>query len=140
MARAEVEGRMLEKPVVATDDCMQAFLWRHLVPAQELRTCEYAGYRRLPFKEEAMPLVEIAPGGEADFEIPLVEVANSDRYSFKIGTGPKGLRINSAKYSGGLLNISFSGDEELSTAAQSGNIIVEVHFTQPPSPSPTVVD
>jgi len=35
--RATIEGREVVRPVVPADDRMQAFFYRHLVPAQELR-------------------------------------------------------------------------------------------------------
>jgi hypothetical protein len=39
--RAEVDGREVVHDAVPAEDRMQAFLWRHLVPAQELKTLVY---------------------------------------------------------------------------------------------------
>ena len=35
--RATIEGRQVVRPVVPAEDMMQAFAYRHLVPAEELK-------------------------------------------------------------------------------------------------------
>lgn len=69
----KVAGETIERPVIPADDVMQAFLWRHLVPAQELlvKVKEQRWSRQPITLTNAAPL-RVPVGGDAvaSFKFP----------------------------------------------------------------------
>lgn len=55
--QATVGSRSITHEAVPTEDRMQAFLWRHLVPADELRALVYAPSYQPPLKRVPPPMV-----------------------------------------------------------------------------------
>ncbi len=64
-AHLEVDRKAVERPVVPADDVMQAFLWRHIVPAHEF-TAAVLGSGRIPVValEDDDP-IRVKRGGKA---------------------------------------------------------------------------
>ena len=70
---AEVGGKQTTRVAEACDDTMQAFLWRHLVPAGELLAAVLPGKARVPpVSRIGVGMVEVPAGGEAvvRFRVP----------------------------------------------------------------------
>jgi hypothetical protein len=113
-----IDGRPVTRPVKPVDDRMQAFLYRHLVPAQELVLAPVS--KRPPlFFEAAMPRSGV-------FEVPI----NSEyRIPFKgkIFMQGKGAALKLDNPPEGLSSqkgwISYRGDRKSHTAA--GQILIE---------------
>jgi hypothetical protein len=71
--RAVIDGQVAVRPGVPAEDVMQAFLYRHLVPTQELLLSVTAGWPRLPPIDRAGGTPVLIPsGGQAvvRFRIP----------------------------------------------------------------------
>lgn len=70
---AEIGGQQTTRVAEACDDTMQAFLWRHLVPAGELLAAVLPGKVRVPpVSRSGGGMVEVPAGGEAvvRFRVP----------------------------------------------------------------------
>jgi len=80
--RAQIDGREVVRKVVPADDMMQAFIYRHLVPAEDLEVAvlERAGNNRAtpkrPNTDRKKPAVKIPPSSKAESsEEPSVAIA-----------------------------------------------------------------
>ena len=123
--RAQIGGQTIHHPAVAADDVMQAFLYRHLVPAQQL----------LAFVQKVkwgMPLVELA--GESPVRIPAggsaqVQLRAGKRMSFKdvqlqLNQPPQGLSLGETIVSPDGLAIELKADKSLPSGF-ADNLIIE---------------
>ena len=78
--RAQVDGQAICRPAVPAEDCMQAFAYRHLVPAKELRLA--ALERGLPRVRILSPTpVMIPAGGTA--RVRIAHLRQRSRTDFK---------------------------------------------------------
>ena len=124
--RAQIDGQIIHHTAVAADDVMQAFLYRHLVPAQEL----------LVFVQKVkwgMPLVELA--GESPVRIPAggsaqAQLRAGKRMSFKdvqlqLNQPPEGLSLGETIASPDGLSIELKADKDLVKASFADNLIIE---------------
>lgn len=69
-ARASINGQMSTRPVIPAEDRMQAFLWTHLVPAEQLLFTFEGQGRRPPAIELAYhDTIRIPVGGEARIRV-----------------------------------------------------------------------
>jgi hypothetical protein len=60
---ATIAGREVRQPAVPAEDMMQAFLWRHLVPVEQLLVTGIASkWRRPPMRREGPSVVEFNSG------------------------------------------------------------------------------
>jgi len=65
--RAKIEGRDVARDAVPAEDRMQAFLWRHLVPAEELKAMVFNPSYQPPAKRAPrVPAPSAAPAASAD--------------------------------------------------------------------------
>jgi hypothetical protein len=63
--RAMIDGQEVAHTAVPAEDRMQAFLWRHLVPARDLKVLVYdADYQPPPKRVYAPPAVQTSPPAE----------------------------------------------------------------------------
>lgn len=59
MGQADIDGRTVVRPAVAAEDRMQAFLWRHLVPAEELAALVPGPSSQTNAKREPPPPIKL---------------------------------------------------------------------------------
>lgn len=124
--RAEFGGREVKRTAMPADDRMQAFIYRHLVPAQEGFVTVLPSPRppaaikyltRLPLK--------IPAGGVARLQIagPRRPAANSFR--FELSDPPAGLSLRTLPSSVGSLELEITSATNGVPAGTSGNLILE---------------
>ena len=109
---------------------MQAFAYRHLVPAQELKVA-VAGRNRLRDEVRvvsALP-VRIPAGGASRVKISLPEGPFSDRIRFELSESPDGLTI--AEWSATV--IVLKADAAKVKPGQKGNLIVTAYAERKPT-------
>ncbi len=124
--RARIGGQTIRRPAVAADDVMQAFLYRHLVPAQEM----------LVFVQKAkwgVPSAVLA--GEAPVRIPAggstqVQLRAGKRASFKdiqlqLNEPPEGLTLGETVAVPGGISIQLKADKNRVRAGFVDNLIIE---------------
>jgi hypothetical protein len=91
---ARIGDELLVRPVTPADDLMQAFFYRHLVPAQEL-IVTVAGppeLNRLVKVASGMP-VSIPVGGTAQLKVNFTRGPVMDCLRFKLSAAPPGVSI-----------------------------------------------
>ena len=128
VAKAEANDKIIIQKVIPTEDIMQAFLWRHLVPTQDLSlNIIRKGWTPLRPKTEK---VIITPG-------ETVEVVWSNAWSrakvkrefiLELDTPPKGLSVVESKADGRELITKLALDEE--AKSWSGNLIFKVFIEE----------
>ncbi|MCX6907743.1 MAG: hypothetical protein NTY01_06840 [Verrucomicrobia bacterium] len=104
---ARIDGNVIVHEAVPAEDCMQAFLWRHLVPAKDLKVLVYdPNYRTLP--QRVPP--ELTPAQLAKAEAVVAEAEAKGRKFTKSQVAGAAREIK-ALYEKGLLTDQFYGDK-----------------------------
>ena len=125
--RAEINGKTLTRPVVPAEDMMQAFLYRHLVPSQELLT----SVKKVKW---SFPLVELI--GTSPIQIP---AGGSTEIRFKtrrrpavlkemdlvLHEAPEGITIHDVKAIPQGLACTLKADKEKIKPPFTDNLIIE---------------
>jgi hypothetical protein len=124
--RAIVGGDPLTRLAVPAEDMMQAFYYRHLVPAEELRvTVNNRGQSRgNPRILGAMP-VKIPAGGTARVQVATAfPAAAASRLQFEVSEGPEGIVVKNCTASKTGVDIILQADSEKVKPGQKGNLIL----------------
>ncbi|MCD6362010.1 MAG: PPC domain-containing protein, partial [Armatimonadetes bacterium] len=144
--RASIGGATVTRPAVPAEDMMQAFLWRFLVPRQELIVA-IAGARPVPIVwRPLVPGVRLTGG--APVRIPLGETArvrftapqalpdrpevSLDAIGFRLGNRPRGVTLRGATVEAGSIVLTLKADANIALAGDKGNAIIEA-FVDPPA-------
>jgi hypothetical protein len=142
--RARIGNDDVVRTAVPADDRMQAFFFRHLVPAQALLAYVIAkpqGAKRRPdalagigkFRAACAAGLTIPEGGTATLSLPgLGALANNRPLKFALNAPPAGITLE-AKPNGITMDFVFKADPAKTKPGPLGNLIVNV-FTemQPP--------
>lgn len=113
--RASIDGKSVEKDVVPADDLMQAFFYRHLVPAQELRVVVTGRGGGQPMI--ASGPVRIPLGGSV--RVKVEKALAETRY--ELSDAPEGISVATEGE-----EMVLSADAEKVKAGLEGNLIVNV--------------
>ena len=119
--RAALNGATLVRPAIPADDMMQAFAYRHLVPAQSF-TAVCVGrlrYRREPEVRTPSP-IRIAAGGTARVELFLPTGGFVQDIRYELVGAPDGLSVKESTPEGAVL----SADAAKLRPGQTGNLIL----------------
>ena len=125
--RANISGKTVIHTAVAADDVMQAFLYRHLVPSQELLVEVQKTKWRGPDIEPAVAVpVKIVAGGKA-----LVQVTINRRRGFlkemllELHKPPDGLTLDDVTVAGKSLAFNLKVDADAIKSGFADNLIIE---------------
>jgi len=123
-------GRQIRRSAVAAEDVMQAFLYRHLVPAADLMVAA------LPSKWSPPPVrlatrspVRIPLGGTARVEYRSEQRSHRKDLKLELSEPPEGVQIEETTHVPGGVDLVLRADGEEAKAGARGNLIVEV-FTE----------
>jgi hypothetical protein len=135
VGRARVQGRDVVRRVVAAEDMMQAFLWRHLVPSQELLVSVTGRGFSLPLQILEENPVLIPAGCMTQVRVGVTGWGRRGRGRAR-GTGtpvqielsdpPPGVSIHEVSRSRNELLITVLADAAKSQAGTQGNLIFQV--------------
>jgi hypothetical protein len=146
--RATIQGRELVHQAVPADDMMQAFAYRHLVPAQDLKvtTIQRAAVRAPAAILSELP-VKIPLGGTAQVRVTMPATRFFEKVQCELSEPPEGITIQNAsanqKGSGSPMRNSALGvpmdlvlqsDAAKTKPGLRGNLIVEVSGERTPAP------
>lgn len=127
--RAKIRGRVIVRPAVPAEDMMQAFAYRHLVPAKEL-LASVAG-RAMPRKAvrilSATP-VKIPIGGMARVEVGAPTNTPMGRIKLELSEPPDGITIKSVSAVGEGSEIVLQSDAAKASLGTKGNLIVYAYL------------
>lgn len=127
--RATIQGRELRKTAVPAEDMMQAFAYRHLVPAKDLRVTVM---RRSAFMAPAKVIGEQAlkiPNGETarlQVRLPLPPKNPFERIHFELSDPPEGLSLRETVSVQGGTALVLQCDAAKAKEGSKGNLIVNI--------------
>ena len=127
-AVAGTEDREVSRPVVPADNSMQAFLWRHLLPAQELYALSFANYQRVAVAPNAMQVaVDFSAGKTVDVVLPISRMPNKAEFiKFRLLQAPAGVTLTESSLKEDGVHLQFQCVEKLAVQGSQGNLIVAV--------------
>ena len=127
--RAMIQGHEIARPGVPAEDMMQAFAYRHLVPAQDLKVDVIGSGRRLggaALRLLGKSPVKIPLGGTARVRLA-TPVTYLDRVQLELSDPPDGLTIQEVSGSREGAEILLASDAAKAKPGLKGNLIVNVY-------------
>jgi len=146
--RATIQGHQLVRPAVPADDMMQAFAYRHLVPAQDLKvtTVKRAAIRAPAAILSELP-VKIPLGGTAQVRVTMPGTRFLEKVRFELSEPPEGITVQDATSDqtgtgsptqnsamGVPTDLVLQSDAVKAKPGLRGNLIVEVSGERTPAP------
>jgi hypothetical protein len=127
--RAMIQGREVVRPAVPADDMMQAFAYRHLVPAEDL---EVAVSGRFMTKTQVKILtptpVKIPAGGIARVQVGVPTRTFFGNLQLELNEPPEGITLQNAAPVGWGTEIVLQADAAKVKPGLKGNLIVNAFF------------
>jgi len=124
-----IQGREVLRPAVPADDMMQAFLYRHLVPAEDL---EVAVSKRWAQKNSVRILsatpVKIPAGGTARVQVGIPTRTSFGDVQFELNEPPEGITLQNAAPVGWGTEMVLQSDAAKVKPGLKGNLIVNMFF------------
>lgn len=130
-----IAGRDVVRPAVPAEDMMQAFLYRHLVPSQEL----LVSVRGAKGRSGSVQLANTGPlkltaGQTASVTLRTPRMAPDAKLRFALNDPPKGLTLTNVDFGKSTMTLRLKADDGLSTTTIAGNLIVDVTTEVTPKP------
>jgi hypothetical protein len=127
--RTEFGNEIMTRPAVPAEDLMQAFIYRHLVPSQELAVMVSGPERRFlsgAFRLiSAMP-VKISPGGTAHVQVSSPGGNSSARFDVELNNPPEGIALKEVSAVPGGWDLLFACDAGKAKPGLAGNLICNI--------------
>jgi hypothetical protein len=125
--RAFIQGHPVTHLAVPAEDMMQAFAYRHLVPAKELDVVVSGRFmNRMPLKILSATPVKIPAGGTARVRISAPGSAFANRVRLELSEPPEGIALgNVSPFSEGT-EIELRSDAAKTKPGLKGNLIVNI--------------
>jgi len=128
---ALIDNRSVTHASTACDDTMQAFLWRHLVPASQWLA--QITPRAASLRVVAPEVVHLAPLHPATVKIELSpQTPASEQLTAELVNPPAGLNISASHARGRTLEVTLTTDSPLPAAQRAGNLIFSVSGVRAP--------
>ena len=126
--RGAIEGKPVARRATAAEDMMQAFAYRHLVPADDLRVCVIArGAARVPVRLLSAVPVKLAAGGSARVRVALPPGFRTfENLQLELIEPPEGITLGAVEMGPGGAEFVVQADSARSKAGFRGNLIVTV--------------
>jgi len=130
--RALIQEQEVVHPAVPAEDMMQAFAYRHLVPAKGLEVSLGNG----PQARRSLSLVDSTPvkipaGGKAGVRMKTPGNAFATNFQFELNEPPAGISIASVSQAGAEAEILLQSDAAKIKPGVKGNLIVDVMARRP---------
>ncbi|MGP8054636.1 MAG: hypothetical protein ACLQAH_12565, partial [Limisphaerales bacterium] len=129
---ALIQGQTQRRKAVPAEDMMQAFAYRHLVPAREL---EVAVLKRQNPRATMTILsgtpVRVPPGATARIEVGLPGPRIAERAQFELSNPPEGITIQSASPVRDGVEIVLQTDAAKVKPGLKGNLIINGYVPRP---------
>jgi len=133
--RATIQGREVVRPAVPAEDMMQAFAYRHLVPAQEMKVAVSGRYAsRPPVKIVGETPVKIPAGGTVRVRLAASTGTSVGRVHLELSDPPDGIAIKNVSPSGGGAEMVLQCDGAKAKPGLKGNLIVNAFGDAPELP------
>ncbi len=127
---ALIGGKLVSHLALPADDLMQAFIYRHLVPAQELAVTVVGPARpffaRDLFKVISATPVKIPAGGRARVQVSAPAQQFSGKYDLQLDNPPDGIALTNIVPNATGFELVFTCDAEKLKPGTTGNLICEI--------------
>lgn len=125
--RALVQDQEIVRPAVPAEDRMQAFLYRHLVPSQDLEV-SCLDRPQLPFALKILDStpVKIPAGGTTGVRISIPNRLSSDNFQLELSEPPDGISIAHIAQGEMETKIVLHSDASKIKPGATGNLIVNI--------------
>ena len=121
-----ISNRIVTRPVVPADDIMQAFLYRHLVPSQQLLISIVRRGSPAPlFEVEGDEPVRLIRGGSAQIRCRISKRKVFNNIELKLNQPPQGLTLHDVKVASGILSFTLKADKDKIKTPLTDNLIIE---------------
>ena len=125
--RATIEGKQVVHPAVPAEDMMQAFAYRHLVPAKELDVAVSGRFMaRVSVKVLSATPVKIPAGGTAHVRLSTPTGAFANRFQLELNDPPEGIAIAKVSPADEGAEIELHSDAAKTKLGLKGNLIVSI--------------
>ena len=127
--RATIQGREVSRLAVPAEDMMQAFAYRHLVPASDLKVAVRRGAMlRVPIKVIGEQPLEIPAGGTARFQVRVPTLPSSllTKVQYELSEPPEGIELRNASPDRDGTEIVLQCDAAKAKPGLKGNLIVNI--------------
>lgn len=125
--RAQVGKRTITQPVVPSEDMMQAFLYRHLVPSQQLMVAVRGPNRPgPPVTLASSEPVRIPAGGTSEVRVRAPKTPMLRKVKLELSEPPKGVTLQKVTVVPEGLALAIKADADAAKVGLAGNLIVEV--------------
>lgn len=122
--RAKIAGETVTRPVVPADDVMQAFFYRHLVPAQTLQVSVGGRFAQRGVVKILGPTpVRLPLGGTALVQVGFPRGPFMDRLQFTLSDPPAGVSIKNIALNKTGLELTVACDAASAKPGLQGNLI-----------------
>ncbi len=129
---AVVQGQVRRRKAVPAEDMMQAFAYRHLVPAQELEVAVLKRQNpRSAMKILSGTPVRTPPGGSARIEVGLPGPRIAERAQFELSNPPEGITIQNTSPTRDGVEIVLQTDAAKVKPGLKGNLIINGYVPRP---------
>ena len=125
--RATIRGAEVARVAVPAEDMMQAFFYRHLVPARDLRVSIRRGNAfRTPLHVGAESPLKIPAGGSVHFPVQVAVTANNqlDNISYELSDPPAGVELRESAADPNELTLVC--DSAKAKVGDKGNLIITI--------------
>ena len=134
VGHAMIQGREVVRPAAPADDMMQAFAYRHLVPAEDLRVMATGrGAAQAPRILGAQPVI-IPAGGTARIRVAMPTIRLFEKVQFELSEPPDGISVREVLPGRQGAEIVLQCDGEKAKPGLKGNLIVNVSGERAPPP------
>lgn len=127
---APIDGQEVVREALPTDDTMQAFLYRHLLPAQSLMGVVLPGRGILPYQFDGRIPVKLHPGGGTHLHLKNPQGTPMPLLRLELRNPPPGISLGETSLKGTALKVELACAPE-SKSPSAGNLIFEV-YPEPP--------
>ena len=133
VGRAKVGGRQTIRQVTPCDDVMQAFLWRHLAPSQDLLvTVTKARWNGLPLTMPDDEMIRVPMGGKGEVRMQTKVPRRLNNVELELKDAPEGVSVEDIVATRNALEFSIKVAGEAAKPGFSDNLIIEA-FAQYPA-------
>jgi len=124
--RASIGGYAIRRLAVAADDVMQAFLYRHLVPAQDfLVFVQKSRWGVPPVELAGSSPVRIPAGGSAKVRVKTARRANFKGVQLQLNEPPEGLTMHDVTIVPNGLAFQLKAEKDIMQSGFADNLIIE---------------
>lgn len=128
---SEINGHRVTHTAIPAQDLMQAFLYRHLTPADSLLVTVNGGRRarraRQTVSIDGPVPVRIPLGGNAEVRVQIPPGPRARRYTLELSEPPPGITLRNVRHSRGAISFQLVADLSAAQPGLQDNLIVEAY-------------